>query len=73
VNEAKNVDESLWDVAELAAFLKVSRSWIYQATAAGNIPSIRIGAALRFEPEAIRAWMRGGSGGKVVKLPGCRS
>lgn len=67
------MSESLWDVGELAKFLKVSRSWVYQAAAAGNVPCIRIGAALRFEPEAIRAWMRGEKGGRVVKLPGCRS
>jgi excisionase family DNA binding protein len=65
--------ENLWDVSELAGFLKVSRSWVYQSVAAGNVPVIRIGAALRFEPGAIRAWMRGERGGKIVKLPGCRS
>jgi len=70
---AKNARESLWDVTELATFLKVSKSWVYQASAAGNIPCIRIGAALRFEPEAIRAWMHGEQGGKVIKLPGCRT
>lgn len=65
--------ESLWDVVKLATFLSVSKSWVYQAATAGNLPCIHIGAALRFEPEAIRAWMRGEQSGKVIKLRGCRS
>lgn len=50
--------ESLWDTEDVALFLKVSRSWVYQKTAAGVLPYLRIGGLVRFEPEAVRAWAR---------------
>src|SRR5690349_10212058 len=65
-------DEALWSVSDLAKFLKMSKSWVYQSSAAGLIPCVRIGAALRFEPEAIRNWLRGESSARVIQLPSCR-
>jgi excisionase family DNA binding protein len=66
-------DEPLWTVAEVAAFLKVSRSFVYQACAAKTIPHVRVGTALRFDPVVLRAWVRGEHAvTKVVTLPGCR-
>lgn len=50
---------SLWTVAEVAAYLRVSRSWVYHRAAAGLLPCLRIGALLRFEPDAIRAYAQG--------------
>ena len=67
-----NVDLALWTVADVASFLRVSKSWVYQASTAGTLPCIHIGALLRFDPAGIRAWARGESGGKVVQLRGCR-
>jgi excisionase family DNA binding protein len=58
---------------EAAAFLRVSRSFVYQACAAKTVPHVRIGASLRFDPATLRAWVRGEHGAaKVVTLPGCR-
>lgn len=51
--------ESLWDAKDVALFLKVSRSWVYQKAEAGDLPYLRVGGLVRFEPEAIRAWARG--------------
>lgn len=51
--------ESLWDAKDVAHFLKVSRSWVYQKTEAGELPCLRVGGLVRFEPEAVRAWARG--------------
>lgn len=64
--------KALKDVAWVAAFLGVSKSWVYQATASGTLPCIRIGAAVRFDPEVIRAWVRGEMSAPSVRLPGCR-
>lgn len=64
--------EPLWNVKQVAAFLNVSQSWIYQSAGAGTIPCVRLGQALRFVPEAIRAWIDGQHGGIVVRLPSCR-
>lgn len=51
----------LWNPAEVAAFLQVSRSWVYQKAEAGLLPVIRLpgSSLLRFEPEAIAAFVRG--------------
>lgn len=53
--------ESLWTPVEVAAYLKVSRSWIYQHAEAGLLPCLRVGGLLRFEPQVIRAHVRGES------------
>lgn len=52
-------DESRWDANDVAAYLKVSRSWVYQRAESGELPCVRIGALLRFDPDAIRAYGRG--------------
>lgn len=45
---------SLWDVKQVAAFLNKSPSWVYEASARGDLPSIKIGGSLRFDPERLR-------------------
>jgi excisionase family DNA binding protein len=65
--------ETLWTVKDVAAYLKLSESWVNKRAADGTLPTLRIGRALRFEPDAIRAWMRGEEcGGAVVTLTGRR-
>ena len=51
--------ESLWTVADVAAYVRCSKSLIYKLAERGELPSLRIGALLRFEPGAVRAWARG--------------
>ncbi len=51
--------EELWTVAETAAFLKCSKSKVYQHAAAGKLPCFHVGGQLRFEPQAVRQWARG--------------
>jgi excisionase family DNA binding protein len=46
----------LWKVAEVAHALGVSRTWVYEHAASGQLPSLRIGGGLRFDPEAIRSY-----------------
>ena len=53
---ANDNTESLWDANDVAAYLKVSRSWVYQHAAAGLMPYLKIGGLLRFSPSAVRAW-----------------
>lgn len=67
------MSEGLWDAKDVATFLKVSRSWVYERAQKGELPCRRIGALLRFEPEAIRAWVRGEKpDAKVIMLGGRR-
>ena len=51
----------LWNPADVAAFLQVSRSWVYQKAEAGLLPVIRLpgSSLLRFEPHAIGAFAKG--------------
>ena len=52
---------TLWDANDVAAYLKVSRSWVYHRAEAGLLPCIRVGGLLRFDPDAIRSSARGES------------
>jgi excisionase family DNA binding protein len=46
--------QPLWDARDVAAFLKVSRSWVYHQAEAGTLPCLRIGGLLRFDAQKIR-------------------
>lgn len=47
----------LWTVAQVAAFLSMSRQWVYKQAELGKLPCVRLGASLRFRPEAVRAFL----------------
>jgi excisionase family DNA binding protein len=66
--------DSLWDARDVAAFLKVSRSWVYHRAEAGELPCLRVGGLLRFDPEAVRAFARGETTNRarVVAFPTTR-
>ncbi len=49
--------ECLWTVRDVAAFLQVGRNAIYGMAQSGEIPSLRVGARVRFVPDEIRAWL----------------
>jgi excisionase family DNA binding protein len=46
---------NLWDAQDVARYLKVSRSWVYQRAEAGQLPCVRVGGLLRFRPDSVRA------------------
>jgi len=50
--------EPLLDARGAASYLSLSLSWVYKAAERGELPCLRIGSALRFEPEALRAWVK---------------
>jgi excisionase family DNA binding protein len=68
--QSTSAAESLWTANDVATFLRVSRSWVYHRAEAGELPCLRIGGLVRFDPEAIRAFARGDKvpGPKVVAL-----
>src|SRR5262245_58070166 len=53
----------LLTVADVAALLKVSRSWVYEHTRSRGVPRsdqlphIKIGKYVRFDPELVRAFL----------------
>ncbi len=66
-------DDTLWDADAVARFLTVSRSMVYKLEQAGELPCLRIGACIRFEPATVRAYARGElrgrpNGAGVMKL-----
>ena len=60
VTEIQN-DERLWTVRDVAHYLAKGKSWVYEQAGASKLPSLRIGAELRFDPEVVKRWARGGS------------
>jgi excisionase family DNA binding protein len=60
--EPHELDELL-TVDEVAALLKVSRSWIYEHTRkrgtprSSRLPHVKIGKYVRFEPRAVREFV----------------
>jgi excisionase family DNA binding protein len=56
---ARDDFERLWDANDVAAYLHVSRSWVYHRAESGELPYLRVGGLLRFEREAILAFARG--------------
>ncbi len=59
LSELEAERQGLWTTKEVAAFLRVSRSWVYHQAEAGLIPCLRVGSLLRYEPDAIRRFARG--------------
>ena len=60
----------LWDANDVARYIKVSRSWVYQRAEAGLLSCLRLGGLLRFDPEKVRAFARGEvQPAKVVTFP----
>lgn len=52
-------DSGLWEVADVCRYLKVSKSWVYQAAAGGELPSRKVRGLLRFVPRVVREWAEG--------------
>lgn len=50
--------ENLWTVQQARAFLNVSRTFIYEHCARGDLPHVRLGGHIRFEPDEVRAWVK---------------
>ena len=49
--------EALWTVSDVASYLKVSRAWVYDRAARGELPCVHLGGLRRFRPSAVVAWI----------------
>jgi excisionase family DNA binding protein len=58
---------TLLTVVELAAALRVSRSFVYHHHAAGKLPAVRVGSRVRFDLEAVLQALKSGKGNKGNK------
>jgi excisionase family DNA binding protein len=59
VNAVSDPHPALWDANDVARYLKVSRSWVYQRAESGALPCLRVGGLVRFDPEAVHAFAHG--------------
>lgn len=50
--------ERLLSIAETAAYLRMSRSWLYQQVERKRIPHVRLGSVIRFDRNAIDRWLK---------------
>jgi excisionase family DNA binding protein len=60
--DTKNIDiqENLMTVDELAAFLKVPRSWLYSRSRVApdnGFPIVKVGKYLRFRKDEVLRWL----------------
>ena len=49
--------ESLLTADQVASVLGVPRSWVYEQSRAGRIPTVRLGRYRRYRRETIEAWL----------------
>jgi hypothetical protein len=49
--------ESLWTVADLAQFLKISPNAAYKLVERRQVPHIRLNRKVLFDPQTIRNWL----------------
>jgi len=63
MDEGHDGIETLWDARDVARYLKVSRSWVYQRAEAGLLPYLKVGGLVRFVPDRIREFTLASAGG----------
>ena len=49
---------SLLTASEVAELLGVPKSWVYEQSRTGRIPTVALGRYRRYRREAIEAWLR---------------
>lgn len=70
-------DEPLWTAEDVAGYLKISLTTVYDLARRRELPGVRIGVQWQFNPEVVRAFGRGelpppGGGAPVVPIRGPR-
>jgi excisionase family DNA binding protein len=56
--------DDIMTIDELAAYLKLSKSSLYQFARVGKVPGVKIGEQWRFQKIAIDEWIRSGAASK---------
>ena len=54
---SKQIDETIFDVKELALYLKVDKSWLYNQVHLKAIPYFKCGKYTRFKKSVIDKWV----------------
>jgi len=53
-----NIQPNLFDINQVAQFLGISKDTIYKMVNQHRIPYVKVGRLLRFERDALEAWLR---------------
>lgn len=60
-------EEPLWEADDVAAYLKVSKQWVYTEAREGRLPCAQLGRYRRFRKSEIDEWLRGRTSGKMPR------
>ena len=72
INEVQEVPRLLLDAHQAARALSISERTLWSLTDKGEIPSVRIGRRVLYDPRALRGWIDGqADGGGPVGTKGC--
>ncbi len=55
--QAKNTDRILYNAEEIARMMGLSRGFVYQAIARGELASVRLGRAVRVRVADLHTWV----------------
>jgi len=55
---ARHEEDVIFDIKELADYLKVSKQWVYERTHLKEIPHLKIDGQLRFRKSDIDKWLK---------------
>lgn len=62
------MEKLLLRIDEITEILGISRSQAYKMVAAGEIPSLKIGKAIRIPADRLKAWVEAETlGGKIIQ------
>ena len=56
--EPQQLPQHLWDVHEVGDYVRKSSDAIYKMAERRQIPYVKLGGAIRFDPVEIQAWVR---------------
>ena len=62
MGEVMTEEDRLMTIREVAGYLRISRTRLYQLARAGELPAKRVGHLWRFSKKEIDAWLNGGGG-----------
>ncbi len=66
-------NDHLLSVGEVASWLGMSTPWIYKQCEKGTLPFLRLGQAIRFDPEDIKRYLASRKNLNITKPDGSRN
>lgn len=54
------LSDGMWSAEQVAAYLGMSKSWVYERAELGELAAVRLGGRLRFSSHAVREYAESG-------------